>query len=197
VAVAGAPLSVVLVAGLASALAGMISMATGSYLGSKAARDVQRAEIQKEARELEMHPDEEFAELVVLYQMEGMTRGRARLMAEHIASNKDLMLRTMVEKELGLPSEDTGNPVKDGLTMGGSFILAALVPVAPYFFLDRWPAIAVSVVAALAGLFALGAWKGRLVKQSPIRQGLEILGIGAGAAALAFALGNGIPRLFT
>lgn len=196
VAVTGAHISVVLVAGLASALAGMISMATGSYLGSKAARDVHEAEIEKERRELEENPAEEFEEMVVIYQMEGMTRARAHQMAEHVASDPDLMLRTMVEKELGLGSEITADPLKDGLAMGGAFILAALVPIIPYVVLDRDSAVPISVAAALTGLFGLGVWKGRLVRRSPILQGLEILGIGTAAAALAFLLGSGVPRLF-
>ena len=196
VAVTGAHISVVLVAGMASALAGMISMATGSYLGSKAASDVHKAEIEKERRELEMNPAEEFEEMVVIYQMEGMTRARAHQMAEHIASDPDLMLRTMVEKELGLGADITADPLKDGLAMGAAFILAALLPIVPYMALDRDLAVPFSVAAALTGLFGLGVWKGTLVKRSPILQGLEILGIGTAAAAIAFLLGSGIPRLF-
>ena len=117
-------------------------------------------------------------------------------MAEHIASDPDLMLRTMVEKELGLGADITTDPLKDGLAMGAAFILAALLPIVPYMALDRDLAVPVSVAAALTGLFGLGVWKGTLVKRSPILQGLEILGIGTAAAAIAFLLGSGIPRLF-
>ena len=197
VAATGAETVIVLVAGLATALAGMISMGTGSYLGSKAARDVQRAEVEREAREIEEHPAEELAELVVLYQMEGMTRERAERVAEEVAANRGLWLRTMVEKELGISVDVATSPLKDGLTMGVAFIVAAMVPIVPYFVLARSVAVPVSVVGALLGLFALGAGKGRLVNRSPVMQGLEVLGIGTAAAALAFALGDGIPRLFS
>ena len=189
--------SIVIIAGLAAALAGMISMATGSYLGSKAERDVITAEIEKEAQELEEKPGEELAELVFLYHQQGMSYRQAREMAEHIASDKDLWLRTMVEKELGISPDMLQSPVKDGATMGGSFILAAIVPILPYFFLDGLAAIAVSVVAALTGLFVLGTGKGRLVQKSPLLQGLEVLVIGAAAAGVAFILGTTIPRLLT
>ena len=80
--------SIVLVAGLAGALAGMLSMATGAYLGSKAQQDVQRSEIAKEAKELEEHPGEELAELIVLYQKEGLSFSEAKGVAEHIAADK-------------------------------------------------------------------------------------------------------------
>ena len=189
--------SIVLVAGLAGALAGMLSMATGAYLGSKAQQDVQNAEIAEEARELEDHPAEELAELVVLYQREGMSFNEAKGVTEHIASDRDLWLRTLVEKELGISPEITSNPIKDAVTMGAAFIVAALIPVLPHFFADGKVAIGASIAVTLAGLFALGVGKGRMVRKSPILQGLEILLIGAAAAGLGIALGEGIPRLVT
>ena len=69
VAVAVENQTTVLVAGLAAALPGMLSMATGAWLGSRAEQDVQRSEIAREAQELEENPAEELAELVVLYQL--------------------------------------------------------------------------------------------------------------------------------
>ena len=185
----------VLVAGLAAAAAGMISMATGAWLGSRAELDVKRAEIEREALELEEKPGEEFAELVVAFQREGKSYEEAREMADEIAQDKDLWLRTMAEKELGISMEETTSPVKDAAVMGVSFILAALVPIVPHMFLTGYLAISVSVGAALAGLFALRSIKGRLVRKSPVLQGLEILGIGAVSAAIGFGLGDGIPRL--
>ena len=60
-AVTGDSTTFVLVAGLAAALAGMISMATGTFLGARAQLDLQRSEIEKEAKEMEEHPAEELA----------------------------------------------------------------------------------------------------------------------------------------
>ena len=65
VAVAVENQTTVLVAGLAAALPGMLSMATGAWLGSRAEQDVQRSEIAREAQELEESPAEELAELVL------------------------------------------------------------------------------------------------------------------------------------
>ncbi len=189
--------SIVLVAGLAGALAGMLSMATGAYLGSKAQQDVQKAEIAKEAQELEEHPGEELAELIVLYQKEGLSFTEAKGIAEHVAADKELWLRTLVEKELGLSYEVTSNPVKDAITMGSAYMVAALIPVFPYFFSSGWEALTSSIVATLVGLFILGVGKGRMVQKVPILQGLEIMLIGAAAAGTGFVLGEFIPRVFT
>ena len=185
--------STIVIAGLAGALAGMISMSTGTYLGSKAEREIFEAEIEKEAKELEENPAEEMAELVFLYHQQGLSYHEAREMAEHIASDKELWLRTLVEKELGIDPDLAVSPVKDALTMGGTFILAAMVPIIPYFFMGGNVAIGISAGATLAALFALGMGKGRLVQRSPILQGLEILAIGAGAAGLGWILGRNRP----
>ena len=195
VAVAVENQTTVLVAGLAAALPGMLSMATGAFLGSRAEQDVQRAEIAREAQELEDNPAEELAELVVLYQREGKTYQEARHLADEIAEDKELWLRTLVEKELGISPDDTSSPAKDALTMGIAFILAAFVPIMPHFFMEGGPAITVSIAAALTGLFILGVGKGRLVQRSPFFQGLEILIIGAISAGIGFGLGDLIPRL--
>ncbi len=195
VAASGASNTTVLISGLAGALAGMVSMATGAFLGSRSEQDVQRAEIAKEARELEEHPAEELAELVVLYQREGLSFSDAQGVAEHIAADKDLWLRTLVEKELGLSPDVTSNPVKDALAMGAAFIVGAVIPIIPYFFIHDKIGIAISVSATLVGLFVLGMGKGRIVQKSPVLQGLEILLIGAAAAGVGFGLGEGIPRL--
>ena len=197
IAVAVDQTSTILVAGLVAAMAGMISMATGAYLGSRAEQDVQQAEIAREARELEEKPAEELAELTVLFQREGKSYEEARHLADEIAEDKDLWLRTLVEKELGISYDTTASPLRDALAMGSSFILAAMVPIVPHMFLDGNPAIATSVGAALVGLFVLGVGKGRLVQKSPLLQGLEILGIGVVSAGIGFALGDVIPRLVT
>ncbi|MCS5670046.1 MAG: VIT1/CCC1 transporter family protein [Dehalococcoidia bacterium] len=195
VAVAVENQTTVLVAGLAAALPGMLSMATGAFLGSRAEQDVQRAEIAREAQELENNPAEELAELVVLYQREGKTYQEARHLADEIAQDKELWLRTLVEKELGISPDETSSPVKDALTMGIAFILAAIIPILPHFFLEGGAAISISIAAALTGLFILGVGKGRLVQRSPLLQGLEILAIGAVSAGIGFGLGDLIPRL--
>ncbi|CAI8047458.1 Vacuolar iron transporter 1 [Geodia barretti] len=118
-------------------------------------------------------------------------------MADEISQDRDLWLKTLVEKELGISTEETASPVKDAMVMGLAFITGAAIPLVPHFFLTGDTAIGVSVGGTLAGLFALGLLKGRLVERSPLLQGLEILGIGTISAGVGYALGELIPRLFT
>ena len=186
----------VLVAGFAAAAAGMISMAAGAYLGSRAEEDVREAAIANQVRELEENPAEQLAELVILFQREGNTYENAVHLANEIASNQKLWLNTLLEKKLGISPDIGGNPLKDALAMCVSFGGSAIVPIIPFLFLAVGPAaIGLSVALSLAGLFVLGLAKGRVVSKSPILQGLEILGIGAASAVVGYALGEALPRI--
>jgi VIT1/CCC1 family predicted Fe2+/Mn2+ transporter/rubrerythrin len=185
----------VIIAGLAGVLAGMISMATGTYLGSKAEKEVFQAEIENEARELEENPAEEMAELVFLYHKQGMDYHEAKEMAEHIASDRDLWLRTLVEKELGIDPDLTSNPLKDALAMGTTFVFAGFIPIIPYLFTTGFAAMSFSISAALLTLFGLGIVKGRIVQKNPLLQGLGVLLIGVAASALGLLIGEILPLI--
>lgn len=196
VAIAVGTTGTVLVAGLAAAAAGMISMSAGAYLGSRAEEDVREDAIARQVRDLEEKPEEQLAELVILFQREGNTYDEAVRLANQIADNESLWLSTLLEKKLGISPDRGGNPLKDAAVMCVSFGSAAIIPIVPFIFLSvGWAAIGWSVGLSLSGLFALGLVKGRLVQKSPIMQGLEILGIGAVSAALGYGLGELLPRL--
>ena len=196
VAIAVGSTATVLVAGLAAAAAGTISMAAGAYLGSRAEEDVRQAAVSGQVSDLEERPAEELAELVILFQREGKTYEEAVHLANEISSNETLWLNTLLEKKLGISPDFGGNPLKDAAVMCVSFGSAAIIPIIPFLFLAVGPtAIGLSVGLSLAGLFALGLAKGRLVRKSPILQGLEILGIGAASAALGYGLGELLPRV--
>ena len=196
VAIAVGSTGTVLVAGLAAAAAGMISMAAGAYLGSRAEEDVRQDAITRQIRDLEDRPAEELAELVILFQREGKTYDEAVHLANEISSSDTLWLNTLLEKKLGISPDLGGNPLKDAAVMCVSFGSAAILPIIPFLFLTVGPmAIALSIGLSLTGLFALGLAKGRLVRKSPILQGLEILGIGAVSAALGYGLGELLPRV--
>ena len=196
IAIAVGTTGTVLVAGLAAACAGMISMAAGAYLGSRTEEDVREAAIARQVRDLEQKPEQALAELVILFQREGNTYEDAVRLANQIAENDSLWLNTLLEKKLGISPDLGGNPLKDAAVMCVSFGGAAIIPIIPFLFLSvGLMAIALSIGLSLSGLFALGLVKGRLVHKSPLLQGLEILAIGAASAALGYALGEALPRL--
>lgn len=194
-AVAGATGSsrTVVIAALAGALGGMMSMSAGSFLGSRAEEELHRAEVALEAREIEEKPEEELAELIEIYRREGYRYDEAVEMAERVSQDKARWLRTMTEKELGLSVDVAPSPLKDAAAMGTSYIVGGLLPLLPYFFSASIAAVGVSIAIAITVLFGMGAAKARFTRRNPIRSGLEIMAIGTAVAAAGYGLGSAFP----
>jgi VIT1/CCC1 family predicted Fe2+/Mn2+ transporter len=184
----------ILVAGLSGALAGTISMGLGAYVAHKSQRDVFVAELENERRQLEARPHVEQIELADILQAEGLSYDAARRAAAAIATNPEVMLKTMAEKELGIAYEASGSPIEDALTMAASFVFGSAVPVLPYLFLTPTPALVVSVLVTLGTLFVMGVVKARLAGERLLPSGLQIAGLAGAAAVLAYLVGTVLPH---
>jgi VIT1/CCC1 family predicted Fe2+/Mn2+ transporter len=184
----------ILVAGFAGALAGTISMALGAYVAAKSQREVFEAELEKERQQLELRPHVETVELADIFEAEGLDYDSARIAANAIATNPEVMLKTMAEKELGIPYEATGSPYEDAVTMGTAFVIGSAVPVLPYLLVSPTAGLFLSVVLTLAALFGLGVAKARLAGTGRLRSGAETAGLAGLAAALAYLVGTVLPN---
>jgi vacuolar iron transporter family protein len=187
----------VLVAGIASALAGVFSMAAGEYLSSKSQREIFEAQIVDEQREVHERPGEAEAEIAYLLEADGLPRDKATIVASTVAEHPEVLLKTMVEKELGLAVEpDEGSPLQGAVVMGLAFGAGALVPVLPHVLLPTGPSAVIgSAVATLAVLFGIGVVKSRWTHRGWLSSGLEILVIGAVAGVVGYFFGSVLPVL--
>ncbi len=186
---------IVIVAGVAEAFAGALSMGAGEYLSAKSESQVQAAAIRAEIDEIETIPDVERHEIELLFANEGLTAEDAAAVAQKVTTSRRSWVNTMVEKELGLSAEPTEGLLKDALAMGLSYIVASVVPLAPYFFLPIATAFALSVTLTVLVLIALGAVKGRLAKMSLWRSAAEVVVVGIASAAGGYLLGLLVPRI--
>jgi VIT1/CCC1 family predicted Fe2+/Mn2+ transporter len=185
---------VVLIAGIASGLAGTFSMAAGEYIGSKSQREIFEAQIVDERIEVLERPGEAEAEMAFMLEEDGLPRESAVHMASIMAQHPEVMLKTMVEKELGLVVEpDEGSPLQGALVMGGAFGLGVIPPLLPHVFLSGGAAVIASVVATMTVLFGIGVVKSRWTHRSWIGSGLEILVIGALAGIVGYFFGSLLP----
>src|SRR5262245_22034014 len=83
---------VVLLGGAISAAAGVLSMSIGTFLSSRAQRQVYESELAREKREIREHPGEEIAELMAALISRGMTRADAVEVARRVARHPELLL---------------------------------------------------------------------------------------------------------
>jgi VIT1/CCC1 family predicted Fe2+/Mn2+ transporter len=186
----------VLIAGIASGLAGVFSMAAGEYMSSKSQREIFVAQIAGEREEVSERPGEAEAEMAYMFEEDGLPRGVASSVAGTIAAHPDVLLKTMVEKELGLTGEHAeGSPFQGALVMGTSFGLGSIVPDVVYQLQPVEVAIWAAVVASAGVLFGIGVVKSRWTRQFWLRSGLEILVLGAFAGVAGFFFGNLLPTL--
>lgn len=186
----------ILVAGIASGLAGMFSMAAGEYLSSKSQREVYDAQIAGEREEVRTRPGEAQAEVAFMFEEDGLPREEAAEVARIVSRHPDVLLRTMVEKELALHVvEHGGTPLQGAMVMGGAFGLGALVPIIPYLVVPVEAATWVSIVATGAVLFGIGVVKSRWTRHGALSSGLEILVVGALAGVIGYFFGNILPPL--
>jgi vacuolar iron transporter family protein len=189
----------VLIAGLASAVAGVFSMAAGEYLGSKSQAEIFDRQIADERDEVKHRPAEAEAEVAYLFQEEGLPPEEARRVATILARYPTSMLATMVSKELGLTYAEQldteGSPLRGALIMGGVFALGGIVPIVPFLFTNGLPAILWSAALTGAALFAMGAMKSRWTGRSWLTSGLEVFSLAMIAGGAGYLLGSVMPSL--
>ncbi len=189
-AAAGVGHLVIILGGAVSAVAGVLSMSIGTFLASRAQRQLYDAELDREQREIRDHAGEEIAELIAALVGRGMSRPDAVEVARRIARHPDLMLTTLAVFELGLAPQRLGTPVRDALVMGISFGLAAAVPIVPFAFASQLTGLGMSAVLSVVVLFVVGFVKGRVVGVGRVRSGVEVAALAVASGAISFGLGR-------
>ncbi len=188
--------AVVIVAGLTAMFSGAISMAAGSYLSSNAQKDI----FDKELREAEVIAEREpylAAEgLMKALSQEGLGREQSYSLVKSLLKQETVFLRTFQEKVFGLGSAEINQPLKAAFVMGLSFIVGALIPIAPYLTLGGMAALYLSIALSALTLFGVGFFKGRLAAKSPALSGVQFFTIAVGAAALGYLIGLIVQYFF-
>ncbi len=183
--------SIVLVSGVAELFAGTISMAVGSYQSAKSELEVFERGSQRKNSENKKTPEQARAELIRFYEAEGFIREEAETIVDRTVKDKELPVHVNALEELGLAPEELGNPIKAGVLCGVSFGLAAVVPLLPFVLpIGIWEALIASIAGTVATLFGVGAMKTIFSRRNWVRSGLEMMAIGASAAAITYIIGT-------
>lgn len=184
-------ITLIRVAGIAAMLAGSVSMFFGGLLATRSHIDLYHADSKREGYEIAHEPEEESRELKNFYLEKGLTEAEAKTVVNRVTSNKEKWLEDMLIHELHLHKSELGNPYKKGAIIGFSFLVGSLVPLLPYLLLtfEDHPIFA-SLSISLLFLFAVGAWKGRIVGRSIWRSGIEMLSVGVAGSIILYVIGT-------
>jgi vacuolar iron transporter family protein len=187
----------VIVAGIAEAFAGALSMGAGEFIASRAEAQVHHTEVLKELEEMRTSPDYEMRELMEIYEQDGMDPEDARVLVTTLAKYPRAYQKDMVSKELGINTLDPETVrLPPSLTMGGSYLIGSIFPLAAYFFFPVPVAFPLSLVLTFMALVAIGVLKGKLASMNLLVSIAEIVIVGCVSAGGGYVLGNLIPQLF-
>jgi VIT1/CCC1 family predicted Fe2+/Mn2+ transporter len=186
----------VIVAGVAEAFAGALSMGAGEFISGRAEAQVQQTEVQRELQEMHDQPEYELQEMILLLEHEGLTATDATHVADVLSRYPLSYQKTMVEKELALPFDPSTVRIPEALTMAASYIVGSFFPLIAYFILPVHTALPISIVLTLVALVIVGVIKGNLANLSMLTSIVEVVVVGGLSALGGYVLGNLIPHLF-
>ena len=185
---------IVIISGVAGALADALSMGSSGYLAAKSEAEVQAHQIDLERHEMRLMPDLEEEELVLIYEAKGLAPDRARETARAMMQDPSLALDTMVREELNIHPAELA-PIKDGLVTGSATAVGALIPIVPFFVLEHGAAIWTSLAVSMLAHFAIGAARSIFTGRSLWASGRDMFLVGFGVAAIGYLLGEWITRV--
>ena len=181
---------IVLLSGVAGLLAGAFSMAAGEYVSVRSQREMYEYQIGLEREELQAYPEEEAAELALIYEARGLTAQQARDLASKMTADPETGLDALAREELGLNPDELGSPWGAATFSLLAFAAGALVPLLPFLVVDGQHALTGAIAATLVCLFAVGAVLSLFTGRHAGRGGLRMLLIGGGAGLLTWSIGR-------
>ena len=160
IAAAGSPHSAVILAGVAGLAAGAMSMAAGEYVSVSSQSDTEKADLERERRELAIAPEAELLELQTIYVRRGLDADLALEVAKQLTARD--ALHAHARDELGIIESQSAQPVQAALSSAASFSAGGVLPLlaatlAPVRLLIPFVAISSMVALVVLGLLAANA----------------------------------------
>ncbi|HJW54723.1 MAG TPA: VIT family protein [Burkholderiaceae bacterium] len=132
---AGASTQSILLAGVSSLVAGSMSMAAGEYVSVSSQADTERADLEREGKELAANPVQEHEELVSIYVRRGLDRSLASNVATQLMNHDALGAHG--RDELGITDTLAANPVQAAFASAATFAAGAVLPLLMVLVLPR------------------------------------------------------------
>ena len=183
VAASAASKEAILIAGVASLVAGSMSMAVGEYVSVSSQRDAEQADVILEKRELERHPKAKLNELAVIYVKRNLDQALAMKVAEQLSARD--RLGAHLRDKLKIDQASLARPMQAALISAASFASFAVVPIVVLLVAPAVVRLSAIAVLSLASLSALGAF------------GAHLGGAPLGHAALRATIGGTIAMAVT
>lgn len=180
--------SAIMIAGVAGLVAGALSMAAGEYVSVSTQSDSEKALLDKERRELAEMPEEELAELTLLYEQRGLSPHLARQVAVELTERDALAAHA--EVELGLDPDQVTNPWHAAWASMLAFTVGALLPLLTITMMPPAHRVWVTVLSVAIALGITGWTSARLGYGPPGRAVVRNVAGGLLAMGITFLIGS-------
>jgi len=185
----------VLIAGMAGMVASALSMGSGAYLAAKSEREIYEAEFAREREAVEDNEAEAREVLSLSYQIRGLPEEDAERFVEHLAKDKNQLIKALARERLSTTEEGLSKPMVSAVSGAISTAIGAFIPIIPFFFLNGIPAVIVAAIVSLLAHFAVGAAKSLITIRSWWASGFEMTWIGALEGVVTYVIGIGLGKL--
>lgn len=186
----GGSRTVLLSAGFAAAITESISMGAVGYTSTVADRDYFEAQRAEEEAAVHDDVDLECREVTDLYRSKGFSGHLLDQVVATITANRDRWVDTILEEERHLQPVGNGDVMRSSAVITVATLVGHLIPLLPFVWLARGPALLMALISSAVVLFAVGAYQALTRVGSWWKQGARMIVIGLGAAALGFAIGR-------
>lgn len=116
----------VVLATVAGLVAGALSMAAGEYVSVSSQTDLEKADIEREKKELREMPELELQRLTEIYERKGLKKETAAIVAKELTEHD--VLKAHVTDELGITDLHQAKPLQAAFASGASFTAGAALP---------------------------------------------------------------------
>ena len=181
---------VLLAAGFAAAITESISMGAVGYTSAVSERDYYAAERARESAEIDTTPEAERREVRDIYAAKGFTGDLLDRVVDTITANRDAWLATMMDEELHLQPVQTPDIFRSAIVITVATLIGHLIPLLPFAWLSRTTALVTAIVLSALVLFGVGVYESVTLAGDWRRNGLKMVVIGLGAAAVGFLIGR-------
>ena len=117
----------IILAGVASLVAGAFSMAAGEYVSVSSQSDIETGDLNRERKELKETPEAELQELAEIYENRGLDKELAIQVSKQLTASD--ALGAHARNELGINEMTQAKPLQAALSSGAAFTFGGLLPV--------------------------------------------------------------------
>lgn len=131
----------IILATVAGLVAGALSMAAGEYVSVSSQTDIEKADIEREKKELQEMPEEEMQILAQIYERRGLKKETALQVAKELTDAD--ALGAHIRDELGINEISQANPLQAAFASGAAFTVGGILPLlvtlfAPVKGMEYW-----------------------------------------------------------